>query len=54
MAQDFERVLKTSIGTSATEVRAAANNDGGNETLTITGAAAGASAGFAVAMAIAL
>jgi hypothetical protein len=27
MAQDFERVLKTSIGTSATEVRAAANSD---------------------------
>ena len=27
MAQDFERVLKTSIGTSATEVREAANSD---------------------------
>ena len=27
MAQDFERVLKTSIGTSATEIRAAANSD---------------------------
>ena len=27
MAQDFERVLKTSIGTSATEVRAAADSD---------------------------
>jgi hypothetical protein len=27
MAQDFERVLKSSIGTSATEVRAAANSD---------------------------
>ena len=27
MAQDFERVLKQNIGTSATEVRAAANSD---------------------------
>jgi hypothetical protein len=27
MAQDFERVLKTSIGTSATEIRAAADSD---------------------------
>ena len=27
MAQDFERVLKSSIGTSATEIRAAANSD---------------------------
>ena len=27
MAQDFENVLKTSIGTSATEIRAAANSD---------------------------
>ena len=27
MAQDFERVLKSSIGTSATEVRAAADSD---------------------------
>ncbi len=27
MAQDFERVLKTDVGTSATEIRAAANSD---------------------------
>ena len=27
MAQDFERVLKQNIGTSATEIRAAANSD---------------------------
>ena len=27
MAQDFERVLKTNVGTSATEIRAAANSD---------------------------
>ena len=27
MAQDFERVLKQNVGTSATEVRAAANSD---------------------------
>jgi|TARA_R100001163_G_scaffold51482_1_gene38874 hypothetical protein len=27
MAQDFERVLKQNVGTSATEIRAAANSD---------------------------
>jgi hypothetical protein len=27
MAQDFERVLKTDVGTSATEIRAAADSD---------------------------
>ena len=39
---------------AGTNITLTENNDGGNETLTITGAAAGASAGFAVAMAIAL
>tara|TARA_A100001391_G_scaffold76251_1_gene49350 strand:- start:1324 stop:1653 length:330 start_codon:yes stop_codon:yes gene_type:complete len=27
MAQDFERILKQNVGTSATEIRAAANSD---------------------------
>ena len=39
---------------AGTNITLTENNNGGNETLTITGAAAGASAGFAVAMAIAL
>ena len=39
---------------AGTNITLTENNDGGNETLTITGAAAGASAGFAVAMSIAL
>ena len=39
---------------AGTNITLTENNDGGNETLTITGAAAGASAGFAIAMAIAL